>query len=711
MRNLGRGTDVGHVKARRGRLRAAVTATLAIGIAAVGAQTASSAPAWLGASQVSGSTDCNFLAQSRSIAHAPDGTVVAAWATRDDGCLGSTRIEVAVGAPKAPFSDPIVLSDPLTEAADPKLAVDSNGTVIAVWTEAGVVRYSLRPTGGSFSAPQDIAGAGVGAAQPDVAISGGHAVVGWTAGGATEIAVKPLGSSTFGAVTTLTTPTETAKDVEVAIAPNGAAVVTWQTIGLLVDTIRAAARPAGGTFDLLAPIFTTAVDLDNVTAPQVEVDPAGRATLLWSYFDSASSIHIVKAAGRDTTGDFNAIQDVSDPTVDSGPLGSLDLAVDVDNRAIATWWAVSGMQAAVRPLSGGFGPVIANISDPNFVITPPSVAFGPGGRAVTTWLSPGGHNFEVQSAILPSGASSFSAPVVAQSVTGSNGDTLDGATPVGIDDQGNAATVWRRKFDGSPDPGFQQRFRIEAARLDAVAPTLSGVSIPSSGKVGVAVAMTAFATDRVSEIASLTWSFGDGTTAQGGSVTHTYTRGGTFGITVTATDGVGNASTASGVIAVPPVPGAGGGADGDGAGGGAGGAGGLEITGLRLSRTAFRAARSGAIVRPASAALRSWTRVTYNVNAAARVRFSFERPRSGRKVGSRCVKTTAANRSRATCVRYIPVAGSFSRKRPRGGDSFTFTGRLGARRLAAGRYWLVATPLTTSGAKGRAGRASFRIRP
>lgn len=692
---------------QRGRLRAGVTAALAIGIAAVGAQTAAAAPTWLAASQVSGATDCNFLRQSRSIVNAPDGTVVTAWATRDDACLGNTRVEVAAGAPKSSFSAPIVLSNPLAEAADPKLAVDGNGTVIAVWTEAGIVRYSLRPPGGSFSAAQTIGGAGPGAAQPDVAIAGGHAVVGWTAGGATQVAVKAAGDNSFGPVQTFTTPTEVAKDVEVAVTSSGAAVVTWQTIGLFLDTIRAAARPAGGAFDLVAPIFTTVVDLDNITAPQVEVDPAGRATLLWSYFGSASSVHVVKSAEREPTGNFGGIQNVSTPTIDSAPLGSLDLAVDGDNTAIAVWWA-GAMQAAVRPSSASFGPTIGPISAPNFVITPPSVGFGPGGRAIATWLSPGGANYEVQSAILPKNASSFTAPIAAQSVPGGAGDTLDGATPIGIDNEGNAATMWRRRFDGSPDAGFQQRFRVETARLDAVAPTLSGVSIPTSGRVGVPIQVTATATDRLSEIASLTWGFGDGATAAGGVATHTYTRGGTFAITVTATDGVGNANTATGVIVVPPVPGAGGAGGGDGPGGGAGG---LQITALRLSRTVFRAARSGAIVRPASAALRSWTRVTYNVSAAARVRFTFERPRSGRRVGSRCVKTTSANRLRAACVRYIPVAGSFSRKRPRGGDRFTFTGRLGTRRLAAGRYRLVATPLTTSGARGRAARASFRIRP
>jgi hypothetical protein len=222
----------------------------------------------------------------------------------------------------------------------------------------------------------------------------------------------------------------------------------------------------------------------------------------------------------------------------------------------------------------------------------------------------------------------------------------------------------------------------------------------------VPVQVSATATDRLSS-PTLSWTFGDGGQATGGTASHTYARGGTFTVTVRATDTGGNVATATDTIVIPPVPGSGGAGGG---GAGAGDAAGLEVTGLRLSRAVFRAATRGGSVKPASAAAKSWTRVTYTVSAASRVQFSFERPRNGRRVGARCAKPTAGNRSHKSCTRYIAVKGSFSRKRPRGGDRFTFTGRLLGHRLSVGRYRLVATPFTNSGAKGTAGRASFRIR-
>ena len=686
----------------RARLRAAVAATLAVGIALAGAQSAGAAPAWIGAQRVSPTTDSNFLAQSKTIVSLPDGTAVAAYLTRDNGSIGNTRVEAAVGAPRNDFGAPVVLSDTNVEASDPVLAVDANGTVLAVWAESGVLKFSQRAAGGAFTAPQTIGAADPLAPSPDVAIAGGNAVVGWTVGGATQVAIKPLGSSTFGAPQTFATATETAKDVDVAITASGAAIVTWQTIGPVLDTIRAAARPAGGVFALVTPVFTTAVDLDNVAAPQVELDGAGRATLLWSYFNSGSSIHIVQSATRDTTGDFTTPETLSDPTIDSAPLGSLDLAVAGDGRAVAVWWAGT-MQAEVRPAGGVFGTILANVSAPNFVITRPNVAFAPGGRAIANWLSPGGLFYEVQSAILENGAPTFSPPIVAQSVVGAFGERIDGPTPIAVDDQGNGVTMWRHELDNSPDPGFQPAFRIEAARLDAVAPAFTSVNIPNTGRVGVPVQVSATATDRLSTPV-LTWSFGDGGTATGETASHTYTRGGTFTISVTATDAVGNASVATDTIVIPPVPGSGGG------GGSVGPATDIQVTGLRLSRSVFRPASRGGSVKASSAAAKAWTRVTYTLSDAATVRFSFERPRAGRRVGAGCFKPTAGNRSHKSCIRYVAVKGGFSRKRPKGGDRFTFTGRLLGHRLSRGRYRIVATPVTSTGAKGKPGVANFRIR-
>jgi len=56
--------------------------------------------------------------------------------------------------------------------------------------------------------------------------------------------------------------------------------------------------------------------------------------------------------------------------------------------------------------------------------------------------------------------------------------------------------------------------------------------------------MAAAATDRWTRV-SFAWNFGDGTTGAGDAVTHAFGSAGTFPVTVTARDGVGNTSSAT----------------------------------------------------------------------------------------------------------------------------------------------------------------------
>jgi hypothetical protein len=131
------------------------------------------------------------------------------------------------------------------------------------------------------------------------------------------------------------------------------------------------------------------------------------------------------------------------------------------------------------------------------------------------------------------------------------------------------------------------------------------------------------------------------------------------------------------------------------------------ISGETISPSAFRAAPRGP---SAVAATRHYgTKVGYTVNEAANVSFTIVQSRAGRKTtGGRCVKPTKANRTAHTCARLVALAGGFTRASSAGANSFGFSGRLAGRKLATGKYRLVATP--SVGAKaGRAASAAFQI--
>jgi PKD repeat protein len=69
-----------------------------------------------------------------------------------------------------------------------------------------------------------------------------------------------------------------------------------------------------------------------------------------------------------------------------------------------------------------------------------------------------------------------------------------------------------------------------------VAPTLTNLQLPSSVKQGEPVTVSIEATDPGDDEVTITWNWGDGTTDEGGTVTHTYDKPGTYTVTVCATD-------------------------------------------------------------------------------------------------------------------------------------------------------------------------------
>ena len=125
----------------------------------------------------------------------------------------------------------------------------------------------------------------------------------------------------------------------------------------------------------------------------------------------------------------------------------------------------------------------------------------------------------------------------------------------------------------------------------------------------------------------------------------------------------------------------------------------LAISRLSLSRTAFRAARSGPSAkavprrRPATG-----TVVSYRLTRAATVRFTVER----------CVKPNRRSRSGSRCRRYLKLRGAFTHSGAAGRNRLHFSGRLRNRRLAAGRYRLVVTA-SVGDRSGAAKRVAFTV--
>lgn len=156
-----------------------------------------------------------------------------------------------------------------------------------------------------------------------------------------------------------------------------------------------------------------------------------------------------------------------------------------------------------------------------------------------------------------------------------------------------------------------------------------------------------------------------------------------------------------GTLNLGPVPAGGGPGGGNGGPGGGGGEAGNPDTlapafaSLATSPKTFRAAAKGG------------TRVRYSLSEAAIVTFTIERSKAGRRVTGKCTKRTRANRKRKKCD--LRLKGSFKHSGRAGRNSFRFSGRLRGRKLAPGRYNLVATARDAAGNGSKSKRTRFRV--
>jgi hypothetical protein len=71
------------------------------------------------------------------------------------------------------------------------------------------------------------------------------------------------------------------------------------------------------------------------------------------------------------------------------------------------------------------------------------------------------------------------------------------------------------------------------------------------------------------------------------------------------------------------------------------------------------------------------------------VNFTIMRGQAGIATGGGCVKRARGLHGRA-CTRYVSTAAAFARISPAGGNGFRLTGRARGKKLAPGRYALIA---------------------
>lgn len=554
----------------------------AVVVACAIAGPARAAPTWLAPQNIfstpvtSIQNDPFFNRNALDVVSDGEGDAVAVWIEAHPESPGpgtECQAMYAFRNPGQSFGAPQPLAPPMSFCTGQiNAAMNAGDTTVVAWKQGQDVVAAIRPPGGPFTAPATLS-ASTATDDPWVSINdAGVTVVSWddtntgscsglTSGTnwAFHASVRQQGGS-FG-------PFETVCDVHhpsgptiftprAAVDQQGDIAATW------VDSfndgtkshidIESAYRPAGGSFtgqtpqvlsDMINPVGSA-----GSFAADIAVDDQGRATAVWPFFDTMSGKTVIQTAVRPpgASSMFGAAAPVSDP-VSAGNSNSPRVAVDPStNTAVAVWVQCPmscQVESAARPSGGGFETPQALSAGGATTTFGPLVAFDPSGEASAVWSgpSPDVSGTQVQVAQRPAGTNqSFG------QVTTISKDDISESPAIAFDGEGNAIAVWEHHTT-TPTSAV-----LQYAGFDAAGPDISAVSTPD-GVVGKPITFSATVADRWSSSAT-TWSFGDGGTATGPSVDHTYTKPGTYQVTITAQDAVGNQSSANATVTVQAIP-------------------------------------------------------------------------------------------------------------------------------------------------------------
>jgi PKD domain len=474
-------------------------------------------------------------------------TVPQTAAVARTGWLGVALQGGAAGTEQVLLRDPAANWAPSTVSGvgtvnETTLALNERGdAVLAVANSAGQVLAFGHAAGGSGFAPIGTVLPSGYASSTLAAVALENGTVAVVAGTATDLvlATGAIGGPVI-AGSVRPAGTTAPKSPKLVANPRGDALLVFadHTAAPAAERLDGLRRAPGGAFvPFGSPLDSVATQTTgNVITPML--DDAGATELVWIADTGPSTSEHVRAGHL--------------------PAGTSALSTPAANRSLRVTGAneqVQGPIAAV-PLAGDDGAglyVFVNLIGP--VITPygfahsgaagaytqasaPTVPTGAffaipdpeaGGRLALIALTAGSHIVAVERQADGTYAAAAPGPMFPSLLGSGHNDGADSIFPASVSGVGNVLL------------------------FDATSPVLGAPTVPATIVAGAPAALSVAAGD-VSGLPTLAWSFGDGGTGAGASVSHTWAAPGTYTIGVTATDTVGHQSTQTRQVVVVPRP-------------------------------------------------------------------------------------------------------------------------------------------------------------
>jgi PKD domain len=645
-------------------------------------------------------------ASSPQVAMAPNGYAAAAW--EEDVGGGQFAVGVATRPPGGPWSRAQLLNPDANNKFSIGVAIDAGGDAAVSWEEIvtpnALSFVASRAGGGAFTRPEQL----------NDAVSVSSPTVGVDANGRVTLVYNPYptivardfqaGASALAAAPQLLASgsPDSCFGGQLAVSPTGDAVAAWSCGGAQFALRRAGAwnvsPPIANDEHPCPSISTTnspsdvAIDSQGhaaalLTTSVVDTTAAFDPTFCFIFSRETDTVRLVLPVGGFMT---PLVAPVATGTASFGSAIAWPQVGVAPSGVVAAWLAPDAMSAFhvhVRDFTVDGAPSGAETTiDPDSPVAFQQLAVGGDGRALLTWAR----------------RPSFGVPLPLEVASRPPGGTF--GAPAEVTADGSQSALLTAVLDDGGDGvlGFVNDTApklMHVRGFDAAPPTLSGVSIPATAALAAPVAFSVAPFD-VWGLGTTTWSFGDGATATGPSVTHAYARAGSFTASVTSTDAVGNAATRSGVVQVSAPAAA------------AGGAGGPSISGLSLTHRRFRVGRAPTAISARRRARRApvGTTFRFKLDRDASVRIAIERPLRGLRSGRRCLAPSRRLRRAGArrCTRRGVLLPALTRASHAGANAVPFSGRLGRRALRPGRYRALLTP-TADGRAGAPSGVRFRV--
>ena len=378
--------------------------------------------------------------------------VVTTLSTGDESIVSN---EISAKPGLRAWQEPAAIDNGVNTYLYPQIATNRNGNSVVIYEQFDGINYSAfatmfnKQTG--WSVPQVIETGDLGNVfNPQVSVDdNGNAVAVWEQYNGTSYNVwanvYDAQSSSWGIAeqieTSLTGGTEYFMP-QVAMSQSDSAVVTWQKHDGLTISIWASRFVKGTGWSQAVKLESD--DLNSAYLPQVAVNSAGHAAVVWEQRDATTGIFNTWNASYDLTTGWSAAMSISNSS--NSNAYDAQIALNDNGKAVAVWEQFDGIRYNVWSNIAQNG-VWATAQRVEYNTTGageyfyPQIAMDKQGTATAVWQQFDGRHVSVWSNRLVDGLWETATRIEVNDITEITNPRVD------MDEEGNAVAVWEQYDD------------------------------------------------------------------------------------------------------------------------------------------------------------------------------------------------------------------------------------------------------------------------